>query len=121
MTDQNKTKEFGDLLKSLIMDGEIRGSMFVHGSSQNFSFPSDLVTIYMVPISSCFLIDVIPPNMNNIVFVHSSVEQFQEECSQTKVPINSNIMILTGDWGGTIQIWDVYRPKPDDNIKLVQD
>ena len=107
-----------NLMRSFVKERKFRCSLYIHGVSKNFSFRSTHPTIYYVPVSSCFLVDIIPPDMNNIVFIDNSImDLFDEKCSDIQVPINSNVMVLSGDWKNTIQIWDVYRPQPEDNLR----
>ena len=118
MTTKDDPCRYATVMRRLRDQDSQRFSMYIHGQTMNFTFTTNYPSLYVVPVSECYLVDLIPPNIHNLVFIKTTtVNQFQNECSETKVPINSNVMFLTGDWQDNVQIWDVYRPKPEDNMK----
>ena len=44
-------------------------------------------------------------------------EDFQTSLATEDLPINSNVMILSEGILGTLDIWDVYRPMPDADLR----
>ena len=63
--------------------------------------------------SSVFLHD------SNVVFVKAgSVEEFKTKFSKVDIPINSNVYTVVGDYETKIDIWDVYRPAANLEIRL---
>ena len=60
----------------------------------------------------------VPPSMTNQVFIRvDSLKTFNECSDQLDIPINSNVVLVTGGYHENIDLWDVYRPGPDADIR----
>ena len=46
-----------------------------------------------------------------------SQEEFQASLAGSDLPINSNVMMFSGNISDSIHIWDVYRPQPSAEIR----
>ena len=56
--------------------------------------------------------------MTNQVFIKvESVRKFREICEHLDLPINSNVVLVTGDYQENMDLWDVYRPSPGAEIR----
>ena len=57
--------------------------------------------------------------MTNQFFIKiDSVENFYVFCSHLQLPINSNVVLVTGSYHENMDLWDVYRPFPQAEIRL---
>ena len=46
-----------------------------------------------------------------------SQEEFQASLAGSDLPINSNVMMFSGNISDSLHIWDVYRPQPSAEIR----
>ena len=61
----------------------------------------------------------VPPSMTNQVFIRvDSLKTFDECSDNLHIPINSNVVLVTGGYHENMDLWDVYRPGPDAEIRL---
>ena len=57
--------------------------------------------------------------MTNQVFIKvDSVKTFKDDSDNLHIPINSNVVLLTGGYHEKLDLWDVYKPGPQAEIRL---
>ena len=55
---------------------------------------------------------------SNFIFVKStSVDEFEETFATTDIPIISNVFVVAKDLDDQLDIWSVYRPAPDLDLR----
>ena len=60
----------------------------------------------------------VPPSMTNQVFIRvDSFKTFKECSDHLDIPINSNVVLVTGSYHENMDLWDVYRPGPDADVR----
>ena len=119
MTSRDKKENASSQIKLLLKTENIRSTLFIYGERSNFSFYSNHPTLYLVPLSECDLfLNLIPPSKNNLVVITAeNIDSFEAHCSDSKLPIKSSVMLVTGDFQSDVEVWDVYRVHPSSEIR----
>ena len=58
------------------------------------------------------------PQSQNWIIEAMTIEEFKDNLDGIDIPMDSSVLVFTGDKSEQLEIFDVYRPKPESAIRF---
>ena len=82
----------------------------------------DNITSIFYCENNCTRSSLVQQSIKNFLLIRTeTIDKFLLDIEDIDLPVNSNVVILTGDFETTVDIWDVYRPSPRSKVMYVKD
>ena len=72
-------------------------------------------------LNNCTRSTLVQQSIKNFLLIKTeTIDKFLLDIEDIDIPVNSNVMVVTGDFETSVDIWDVHRPSPRSKVMYVK-